>query len=151
MKVRPTVGKTILILALIIVLGAGIIFSFSFSLFLKPIQEWGWQPYTIIGVWSALSIGIVVATFLTSYYEVYKKYVVVHKGNKKLIYYYSDVVYIDEKQYEKGKTIAFFTRQGHTRYLMGDKKDILYQAMCANANNRLDEETFKSKYPKVKL
>lgn len=151
MKVRPTLGKTILILAVIIVVGAGIIFSFSFSLFLKPIKEWDWRPYTIIGVWTALSAGLVIATFLTGYYEVYKKYVVVHRGNKKLIYYFSDVVYIDEKQYEKSRTVAFFTRQGHSRYLMGDKGDILFKAMIANATNRLDEETFKAKYPKVKL
>ena len=151
MKVRPSFWKTLGILAIVIVLLAGIIFGFSFNLFLKPIQNWGWQPYVIIGVWAILSIGLGIAAFLFTYYEVFKKYVQVTRGNKKLIYYYSDVVYIDEKQYNRGKMIAFYTKQGHVRYLMGDKKDILYQAMLKNCTNRLTEEEFKSKYPQVKM
>ena len=151
MKVRPALGKTIGILILIIVLGAEIIFGFSFSWFLKPIKEWDFKPYVMIAIWGTLSIGLIIMTFLTGYYEVYKKYVMVRRGNKKLIYYFNDVVYIDEKQYERNRTIAFYTRQGHTRYLMGDKQDILFKAMCANATNRLDAEEFKRRYPQVKL
>ncbi len=151
MKVRPAIGRTIGILIILIILGAGIIFSFTFNLFLKPIDQWGWQPWVIIGVWAALSIGMILLTFLTSYYEVYRKYVSVKKGTKTLIYYYSDVVYIDEAQYRKNKTIAFFTNQGHSRYLMGDKKDILFNTMLQNCKNRLTTEEFRQKYPKVKL
>ena len=151
MKVRPSPWKTLGVLAIVLVLGAGIIFSFTFSLFLKPIKEWGWQPYVIIGIWVLLSIGLTISAFLFTYYEVFKKYVMVTRGNKKLIYYFSDVVYIDEKQYEKGRTIAFYTRQGHVRYLMGDKKDVLYKAMIANCQNRLSEEEFRIKYPQVKI
>lgn len=151
MKVRPSFLKTLIILIVVLILGAGIIFSFTFNLFLKPIKDWGWQPYVIIGVWLALSVGLCLMTFLFTYYEVFKKYVAVTRGTKKLIYYFSDVVYIDEKQYEKGRMIAFYTRQGHVRYLMGDKKDILYQAMLKNSANRLNEEDFKRKYPQVKM
>lgn len=151
MKVRPVVGKTIGILIAIIILGAGIIFSFTFNLFLKPIANWGWQPWVIIGIWLAASIALILATFLASYYEVYRKYVSVKKGTKTLIYYYSDVVYIDEAQYHKNKTIAFFTKQGHSRYLMGDKKDILFQTMMQNCKNTITAEEFKRRYPKVKL
>ena len=111
MKVRPAIGRTIGILIILIILGAGIIFSFTFNLFLKPIDQWDWRPWVIIGVWAALSIGMILLTFLTSYYEVYRKYVSVKKGTKTLIYYYSDVVYIDEAQYRKNKTIAFFTNR----------------------------------------
>ena len=151
MKVRPAVGKTILILIALVILGAGIIFSFTFNLFLKPITEWGWQQWTIIGVWAVTSASLFLATFFTSYYVVYRKYVQVKKGTKTLIYYYSDVVYIDEAQYKKNRTIAFFTNQGHSRYLMGDKKDILFQTMVQNCKNRLTTEEFRQKYPKVKL
>ena len=151
MKVRPSYLKTLIILIVVSIIGAAILFSFTFNLFLKPIKDWGWQPYVILGVWLALSVGLALMTFLFSYYEVFKKYVAVTRGNKKLIYYYSDVVYIDEKQYEKKKMIAFFTRQGHVRYLMGDKKNILYQTMIQNCQNRMSEEDFKRKYPQVKL
>lgn len=151
MKVRPSFRKTIIMLLIIILIGAGIVFSFTFSFFLKPIQNWGWEPYTIIGIWLAFSIALVILSFFFYHYEVYKKYVTVVRLNKKLIYYYSDVVYIDESQYEKSKTIAFFTRQGHSRYLVGDKKDILYNTMLANCTNRIDSEEFRRKYPQVKL
>ena len=123
----------------------------TFNFFIRPISEWGWQAYTIIGIWAALSIGLIILTFVFSYYEVYKKYVTVKRAGKSLIYYYSDVVYIDEKQYEKKKTIAFYTNKGHSRYLIGDRKDILYKTMLANCKNLLSEEQFKFKYPKVKL
>lgn len=151
MKVRPIVWKTALILLGCIILAAVIIFSFTFSLFLKPIQNWGWKPYVIIGIWFVLSIGLVIITFMFSYYEVFKKYVAVHRAGKTLIYYYSDVVYIDEVQYQKHKLIAFYTKQGHPRYLMGDKKDILFNTMQQNCKNRLSSEDFAIKYPKVKL
>ena len=151
MKVRPIFWRTLLLLIIGILFGAAVIFGFSFSLFLKPFSEWGWQPWVIIGVWVVLSIGLIIATFVLSYYEVYKKYVAVKRGTKTLIYYYSDVVYIDESQYGKKKTIAFFTRQGHARYLIGDKNDILFRTMLANCHNLMSEQDFKFKYPKVKL
>ena len=151
MKVRPIAWKTALILLAVILISAGTIFSFTFTFFLKPIKDWGWQPYTILGIWALLSIALVVLTFTFNYYEVFKKYVAVKRGNKTLIYYYSDVVYIDEHQYTKGKMIAFYTRQGHTRYLIGDKKDILYTTMIQNCKNRLSPEEFRAKFPQVKL
>ncbi len=151
MKVRVPAWRMLLILFAVIIFGAAMIFAFTFNQFLKPITEWGWQPYTIIGVWLATSIFLIVAALLTSYYEVNKKYVVVHKGTKTLVYNYSDVVYIDEEYSVKKKTIAFYTRQGHSRYLMFDSKGILYKVMLANCKNRLSKEEFKEKYPQVKL
>ena len=136
---------------IVIFLGAAIIFGITFNFFIKPIKDWNWVPYTIIGIWAALSIGLIVLTFVFSYYEVYKKYVTVKRAGKSLIYYYSDVVYIDEKQSEKSKMVCFYTKQGHSRYLMFDSKGILYKVMLANCKNRLTEEEFKERYPKVKL
>lgn len=151
MKVRVSPWRLLSILLIVILVGAGITFGFTFNLFLKPIKDWEWQPYVIIGIWLVISIFLIVAALTTSYYEVEKSYVVVHKGNKKLVYNYSDVVYIDEEQSEKKKTIAFYTRQGHARYLMFDKKGILYKVMLKNCKNRISKEEFEIKYPKVKL
>ena len=151
MKVRVPIWKTLLILLGVVIVGASIIFGFTFYLFLKPITEGGWQQYLIIGMWVSFSIFLTLATILSSYYEVNKNYVIVQKGTQRLIYNYSDVVYIDEKQSEKSKMVCFYTKQGHSRYLMFDSKGILYKVMLANCKNRLTEEEFKERYPKVKL
>lgn len=151
MKVRVAVWRTLLILLVVIILGAGAIFGMTFSMFLKPITEWDWRPWLIIGMWTLVSIALVLVSIFGSYYEINKNYVIVQKGMQKLIYNYSDVVYIDEKQSEKSKMVCFYTKQGHCRYLMFDSKGILYKTMLANCKNRLSDEDFKAKYPKVKL
>ena len=151
MKVRINVWRIIPILIVIVLFGAAVMFGFTFMFFLKPIKDWNWIPYTLIGIWAALSIALFVITLTTSYYEVYRKYVVVHRGWKKLTYYYADVVYIDEAKSEKKKNIHFYTRFGHARYLLFDKKGILYKTMIANCKNRIGDEEFKEKYPNVKL
>ena len=51
----------------------------------------------------------------------------------------------------KKKTVTFYTRQGHARYLIFDRKGLLYKVMIANCTNRLTKEEFHQKYPKVKL
>ncbi len=151
MKVRVPAWRLLLILLVVIVFGAGVVFGFTFNMFLKPIKEWTWQPYAIIIVWFVISTFLIVAALLGSYYEVEKKYVVVHKGAQKLVYNYSDVVYIDEEQSVKKKMVCFYTRQGHCRYLMFDKKGILYKVMIANCKDRLSKEEFQARYPQVKL
>ncbi len=151
MKVRVAAWRLLLILLIVIVLGAGVIFGFTFSMFLKPVSEWTWHPWAVIAVWLGISVFLIVAALLGSYYEVEKSYVVVHKGTQKLVYNYSDVVYIDEEQSVKKKMVCFYTRQGHCRYLMFDKKGILYKVMVANCKNRLSKEEFKERYPQVKL
>lgn len=151
MKVRINVWRIIPILIVISLFGAAVIFGFSFPFYLKPIKDWDWKSYALIAIWAVSTIILFVVTLLTSYYEIYRKYVVVHRGMKKLIYYYADVVYIDEEKSEKKKNIHFFTRQGHARYLLYDSKGILYKTMIANCKNRISSEEFKEKYPNVKL
>ncbi len=150
MKVRVSPIRTLGILAIVIFGGAALIFGMTFQLFLFSFP-YDWRQYAIIGVWSLTSIGLIVASFTLSYYEVYKKYVTIKKGAKEIVYYYSDVVYIDEEQSVKKKTVCFYTRQGHARYLPFDKKGILYKTMVDNCKNRLSKEEFAIKYPKVKL
>ena len=149
MKVRVPAWRLLLILLVVILVAGAAIFGLTFSQFLKPIKEWTWQPYTIIGIWLTVSAFLVVAALLGSYYEVEKKYVVVHKGRQNLVYNYSDVVYIDEEKSEKKKMIHFFTKQGHVRYLAFDRREILYKTMLSNCKNRISKEEFQMKYPKV--
>ena len=151
MKVRISIWRTLPALLVLVLIGGGIVFGLTFSLFLKPIKDWNWAPYTIIGIWSALSITLIILNSFMNYYEVYRKYVVVHKGFRKLVYYYSDVVYIDEPKSEKKKMIHFYTKQGHARYLYFDTKNILYPAFLQYSKNRISAEEFHQKYPKVNL
>ena len=151
MKVRVPAWRLLLILLVVILVAGAAIFGLTFSQFLKPIKEWTWQPYTIIGIWLTVSAFLVVLVLVGSYYEVEKRYVVVVKAKQRVVYNYSDVVYIDEEQSERRKMVCFYTRQGHCRYLLFDKKQILYKVMLANCKNRLSKEEFKFKYPQVKL
>ena len=150
MRVRVPFYRFLPTCLIIIFLGAAIVFGFTFDLFLFK-HPYDWRQYTIIGIWLVLSTGLLLLTGLTSYYDVYKKYVSVQKGFKKLVYYYSDVVYIDEEKSEKKKTVMFYTRQGHTRYLMFDKQGILYQTMITHCKNRMSKEEFERNYPQVKF
>lgn len=151
MKVRVSAWRLIGLLSIVLLIGAAVTFGFTFNFFLKPINQWQWQAYAIIAIWLTISVALVLASLLGSYYEVEKSYVIVHKGHQKLMYNYSDVVYIDEEQSVRRKTVCFYTRQGHCRYLMFDKKGILYKVMISNCKHRLSKEDFKKKYPQVKL
>ena len=137
-------------LFIIIIVGGAAIFGMSFTLFLFTFP-YDWRQYCIIGGWALLSIGLIVATYLTSYYEVNRKYVEVKRGTKTLVYYFSDVVYIDEEKSKKKKMVHFYTKQGHARYLIFDKEGILYKTMLSNCTNRLSKEEFEQRYPNVKL
>ena len=151
MKVRISIWRTLPALLGLVLVAGGIIFALTFNLFLKPITQWNWAPYTIIGIWLATSIALIVLNSFMNYYEIYRKYVVVHKGFRKLIYYYSDVVYIDEEKSERKKMIHFVTRHGHARYLYFDSKNLLYPAFLQYCKNRLSYEEYKMKFPQVKL
>lgn len=150
MKVRIPFIRLLPTLLIIIIIGGAAIFGMSFTLFVFTFP-YDWRQYAIIGVWVLLSIGLIVVTILTSYYEVNKKYVSVKRGTKTLIYYFADVVYIDEEKSEKKKMVHFYTRQGHARYLLFDKEAILYKTMIVNCKNRLTKEEFARQYPQVKL
>ena len=150
MKVHVPLYRFIPSLLFLILLGGGAVFGLSFTLFVFELP-YDWRQYTIIGIWAVLSIALIIGTKLLSYYVVYKKYVEVQKGFQKLVYYYGDVVYIDEEKSAKKKTIHFYTKQGHCRYLMFDKQGILYETMLAHCKNRLTKEEFERQYPQVKL
>lgn len=89
--------------------------------------------------------------YFFNYYEINRKYVMFVRFNKKYIYHYNDVVYIDEKQSEKRHVVCFYTNKGHTRYLIFDRKNVLYPTMLKHCQNRLTSEKFKEKYPNVAL
>ena len=150
MKVHVSMRKMILPLIVISIVAAGALFGITFNMFLFELP-WDWRQYTIISGYAFVVITLFLLTAFASSYEVNKKYVAVNKGRQQLIYYYSDVVYIDEEKSAKKKMIHFYTKQGHCRYLMFDREGILYPTMLENCKNRLSKEEFEQRYPQVKL
>ena len=108
-------------------------------------------PYLIISFWLLGAIFFYILTIKMNYYVLHKKYVVVKRYNKELVYNFSDVIYIDEAQSEKKKTIIFVTNKGHERYLIFDKENILYQVMLQKCTNRISKEQLKNRFPNIDL
>lgn len=136
-------------LAVSVLFAGAAVFGMCFNLFL--FTEWTWVQPLIIALYVISSVVLFILTPKRVYYEVNRKYVKVVKYNKELIYYYSDVVYIDEELSKKKKTVYFYTNKGDERYLTFDQKGLLYQTMLNNCKNRLSKEEFAQAYPHVKL
>lgn len=112
---------------------------------------WNFIPYLIIAVWLIGGVILYIFTIKYNYYILHKKYFIVKKYNKELTYNFSEIIYIDEEQSEKSKTICFVTDKQHVRYLSFDKEGVLYQVMLAKCTNRMDKETFFEKHPNIKI
>ena len=112
---------------------------------------WDFRQPLIIGLWVVSGIVFLILSLTQNYYILSKKYVTVKRYTKELIYYFSDVIYIDEEKSMKKKMIHFYTRQGHPRYLNFDRKGILYQTMLEKCENRMSKEEFERTHPDVKL
>ncbi|MBR0295696.1 MAG: hypothetical protein IJQ67_07375 [Bacilli bacterium] len=112
---------------------------------------WDFRQPLIIGLWVVSGIVFLILSLTQNYYILSKKYVTVKRYTKELIYYFADVIYIDEEKSTKKKMIHFYTRQGHPRYLNFDRKGILYQTMLEKCENRMSKEEFERTHPDVKL
>ncbi|MDY0177652.1 MAG: hypothetical protein GX807_00070 [Erysipelotrichia bacterium] len=132
------------------VLGAALVFGALWWLFLDS-GAWDWRQWTVIAVFAASTIFFYILSILQNYYILERKYVLIHRFKKEMIYYFSDVIYIDEKYSKKHKMILFVTNRGDVRYLTFDKKGVLYQAMLERCSNLVDFETLKFRHPNVKL
>lgn len=131
-----------------LVLG-GVFFLIFFKQFTT--LPWDYLPYLIISIWLVGAVVFYILTIKFNYYTLYKKYVVVHRYTKQMTYYFSDVLYIDEVQSEKKKTIIFVTNKGHSRYLIFDKKNILYPIMKEKCQNTISKEQLMKKFPNLDL
>ena len=150
MKVRISLKRLIWPLIAMIFVAGLIVFGFTFHFFLFEFP-YDWRQYTIIGLYVLASIALILAVKFATSYEITKSSVTFNKGTQKVVYYYGDVVYIDEEKSEKKKMVHFYTRQGHCRYLYFDNQNFLYKTMLTYCKNRLSKEEFEKKYPEVKL
>ena len=149
MKLRISIFRTLLIFLIATLLLGVMLFFICFNIFLD--FPWDFRQPLIITLYSASAVVFFILTFTFNYYELNKKYVKVKRYSRELIYYFSDIVYIDKAKSEKKKVIHFYTRQGHARYLTFDQKGLVYKAMLDRCHNLLSDEEFHNLHPDVKL
>ena len=148
MRVRISSKKIILMWLAVYVIFAGIIFLFSFNLFLK---EWDFKQPLIIIAYSVAMIVILIVSLNTQYYEINKKDITEAKFGKKYVYFFSDIIYIDEEQSKKSKTLCFVTKQGHVKYLTFDKEGKIYEAAINKCKSLISREELERRFPGIKI
>lgn len=148
MKVYASPGKTVRNYLI-----AGLVMSTIFYLTFGYPYTWPPLPLHYLVASLPLAIAIVTAIFgiKMNFYEIGKKYLVHHKGNKQLVYHYSDILYIDEAYSDKHKILLFYTRQGHERYLPMDDEQLIYQAVKKHCDRLVSKAEYQIRYPKVKM
>ena len=149
MKLPVDRKRTILIFVIADLVFAALLFASCFRLFL--FQKWNIAQILIIALYVVISVFMLVLSLTRNFYVIESKYLVVVKGNKEMVYNYSDVVYIDKEQTEKKKVLTFCTNKGHVIYLPFDKHGEIYTAFQKKCHNLLDKETFNRQYPNVKI
>lgn len=146
MKLRPRKARTIIpyvIIYLLIVIVT--YFPIGFV----------WPPtlyhYLSLGAWTiGFTLFIYVGVRYNSY-EIHKSHIVHLKGQARLTYNFSSILYIDIPYTNKHKTLLFYTDQGDARYLVLDPKNILLTKTLERAKNVISKEEFQAKFPRVKL
>ena len=148
MKVKISAKKILLMWLGVFVLFAGIIFAFSFNLFLK---QWDFKQPLIISAYSIAMIVILIVSLNTQYYELNKKDITEARFGKKFVYFYSDIIYIDEEQSRKSKTLCFVTKQGHVKYLTFDKEGKIFEVALSKCKSLISREELERKFPGIKI
>lgn len=114
-----------------------------------------WPPllmhYLILSGWTIVTVIYLVVGYKKTHYELTKHEIIHHKGNAILYYPFKDIVYIDKTYSERKRSMRFFTSQGDERYLMHDRKRLVYKTMVEKATNVRSLDEFKRQFPKLKL
>ena len=134
-------------LGIFVIIGVVLFFSL-FNLFVK---QWDATQPVIISVYTLAMIAILIISLNTHYYEINKKDITECKFGKKFIYFYSDIIYIDEQESLRTKTLCFVTNKGHVKYLTFDKEGKIFKAVTSKCRNLITREKVKSKFPGIKI
>ena len=149
MKVRLPIKKIILMWLLVFVIGlAAVVLSFFNLFFLTP---FGSSQIIVLVVYTLILVLILFLSINGYYYEINKKDITVCKFGKKYSYFYSDIIYIDEEQSMKSKTLCFVTKYGHVKYLTFDKEGKIFDAVKVKCHNLKTLEEVKRLFPGVKI
>ena len=148
MRVKISAKKIILMWLGVYVLFAGIIFAFSFNLFLS---KWDFKQPLIISAYTIAMIVILIIAMTSQYYELNKKDITEARFGKKFTYFYSDIIYIDEEQSKKSKTLCFVTNKGHVKYLTFDKEGKIFEVAMSKCKSLISREELERKFPGIKI
>ena len=148
MRVKVSLKRSILIWLAGFIVGAILVFGCFYWLFFR---NWDVVQPLIIGFYVLLMVTLLILSLFTNYYEITKKYVTIHKFGKEVVYYYSDIIYIDKEYSEKKKTILLVTRFDHVRYITFDKEGVLYNTMMEHCQNLISKEELLAKKPNIKI
>lgn len=86
-----------------------------------------------------------------NYYVILKDGIVHHKWTKEIKFDFKDVLYIDEEYTEKHSILLFYDNRGASFFLVLDREEKILSAMKKNAINLMDKESFKRRFPGVKM
>lgn len=86
-----------------------------------------------------------------NYYVILKDGIVHHKWTKEIKFDFKDVLYIDEEYTEKHSILLFYDNRGASFFLVLDREEKILNAMKKNATNLMDKESFKRRFPSVKM
>lgn len=149
MKVRISAKKIIIMWSIVFLVLAAVVVGAFFNLFF--FQEFGAYQIAVISVYVLIMVVILIISLTTQYYEINKKDITEHKFWKKYTYFYSDIIYIDEKESIKSKALCFVTKYGHVKYLTFDKDDKIFEAAKNKCHDLKSLEEVKAKFPGINI
>lgn len=85
-----------------------------------------------------------------TYYLVDKEKITHSKMGKTYVYYFKDILYIDEEWSTKHKMLLFYGKDGIGRYLAWDKEGKIYQA-AMEKSHLISREEYITRYPNAKM
>ena len=146
-KLRVSALKIIVIFTvLFLVMDAIFYVSFQYENF-WPL-EMSFYIYTpVLFVTSAVFCYI---SITSTYYLVDKHKLTHSKMGQIKEYAWKDIIYVDEEWSLRHKMMRFYTIDGKERYLVFDKKGLIYE-YALNYGRLLSEEEFLARFPKAKL
>ncbi len=149
MKLKISLLRTTLTFIFASLFLAVMIFVICIMIFLD--FPWDYRQPLIIIVWFISSIVFYVITLNSCYYILSKKDLTVVRFKKRIVYTFSDVIYIDEELSKKKKMVCFFTKFGHKRYITFDQENKILPMMLKQCKNLQTKEEFEINYPNVKF
>lgn len=148
MKIKLSLKKMMFYYTIIYFVILIILFLTLLRIFISP---WTWIQPTIIGAYTLIISIFYIVIYQNNYYEITRKYVKFKRFSKEFIYFFSEILYVDQEQSQKKNIICFYTIKGHSKYLIGDNKKILLSTIISESKNLISKEEFDRRFPNIKL
>lgn len=126
-----------------------VVFYFTFQGFshLWPPDN-SFYVYTVLLAVTMIVLGSLAAA--GTYYVIDRDKITHVSVGRKRVYFFRDILYIDEAWSKRHKMLLFYDTTGHDHYLAFDRKGVLYASVLHLARP-VSREEFKERFPNVKL